>query len=83
MIRHLEPWYGEPWHTEGGDDDYSVHIDIYPVDRGYCIADRIDMDDARRIVACVNACAGISTEELEAMTPYEIVTVLKGVKDDQ
>lgn len=31
------------------------------VDRSYCI----HADDMRRIVACVNACAGMKTEELE------------------
>jgi hypothetical protein len=81
MIRHLEPWYGEPWHVF---DPYKGQdASIYPLDDSYPIAYEMDVDDARRIVACVNACAGISTEELEAMTPYEIVCVLKGVKDDQ
>ena len=28
--------------------------------------------NARRIVACVNACVGITTEELEELPPYEL-----------
>lgn len=31
------------------------------------------LEDARRIVACVNACAGKTTEELEAIDPDEPV----------
>lgn len=34
---------------------------------GYCLTE----DDARRIVACVNACAGISTENLEENLPVK------------
>jgi septation ring formation regulator EzrA len=35
---------------------------------------QVDYENARRIVACVNACAGIPTETLEAPT-----TILKGL----
>lgn len=34
----------------------------------------IDMEDARRILACVNACAGILTEKLEGKSIEEYVT---------
>jgi len=39
-------------------------------------------EDARRIVACVNACKGISTERLEKMVPGTLANliVLKGRK---
>lgn len=40
--------------TGGGHDDYGL------------IAYATSVDDARRIVACVNACAGVDTELLEA-----------------
>jgi len=33
---------------------------------GLCIAKLIEEEDAERIVACVNACKGITTEALEA-----------------
>lgn len=32
---------------------------------GKVVCDGTTLEDARRIVACVNACAGISTEALE------------------
>lgn len=35
---------------------------------GELIVPGIDLQDAERIAACVNACAGIPTEELEAVT---------------
>lgn len=33
---------------------------------------RIPIEDARRIVACINACAGISTEDLEKFAHVDI-----------
>lgn len=34
---------------------------------GYLVAESVFLNDARRIVACVNACEGIPTDELESI----------------
>ena len=64
-----EPWtYARIEATPTGSlEPYSPWIDgagprLVTVDRSKCI----HADDMRRIVACVNACAGLSTHELEA-----------------
>jgi len=60
----------EPWATHEGDDDVIVsatdpHVSLLSVKDGTfgCFW---NAEDARRIVACVNACAGIPTDDLEA-----------------
>jgi hypothetical protein len=71
---------GEPWRIGGHDgrawtitDERSTHC-AFPVIFGWggnriCNVDSRESEDceanARRIVACVNACAGITTEDLE------------------
>lgn len=56
----------EPWHVDdGGDGEIMIWggtgaVDVPDIGEIYNNA------DARRIVACVNACAGIPTETLEA-----------------
>lgn len=37
--------------------------------RFVCMCSTIDLYNARRIVACLNACEGISTEALETLKP--------------
>ncbi len=65
MTKHTQ----EPWVDQCEGADYSVwhrgpqgapHPDAEDP-----IAVHLSADDARRIVACVNACAGIPTEALE------------------
>lgn len=64
-------WSPEPWHVvELGEEDETFHF-IHDA-RDKSVADVIGNDgvevdgaNARRIVACVNACAGIPTEALE------------------
>lgn len=57
----------EPWHAPGLGEIHSAdHGDIAQIcfavnDEGACGTEA----DARRIVACVNACAGIPTDDLE------------------
>jgi len=55
----------EPWHTGKG----MLQLNIYDVDShgvATALQHRIEAEaNARRIVACVNACAGISNEQLE------------------
>ena len=69
MSHTKEPWtYARIEATPTGSlEPYSPWIDgagprLVTVDRSKCI----HADDMRRIVACVNACAGLSTHELEA-----------------
>ncbi len=47
----------EPWHAPG--------IGEVCDESGRCIGIMIDYANARRVAACVNACAGIRTEALE------------------
>ena len=53
----------EPWHI-GAMESGQVAIDAA---NGSEITGWLDPDDARRIVACVNACAGLDTEYLETV----------------
>lgn len=63
----------EPWNWDQGDigTDYShLYCDIYTEDETIIaqvndkISKKIGAANARRIVACVNACAGVDTEKL-------------------
>ncbi len=62
MSEHTkEPWrlrQGEPWHIEDTEGSEIVFCN------GDC-SDSEDETNARRIVACVNLCAGVSTKDLE------------------
>ena len=63
-----QPWtgenYGEPWTTSADgevlDRDGQIVVDPY----GCTLAEPDDVRASRRIVACVNHCAGVPTEDL-------------------
>jgi hypothetical protein len=55
----------EPWSLKRVAGCDRVH-DANGRDLEYASADGFDQRDIRRIVACVNFCQGLSTEELEA-----------------
>lgn len=57
-------WGPEPWFIE--DADYILDATGETVAEAHAPAGWLAKDRARRIVACVNACAGIPTEALEA-----------------
>jgi hypothetical protein len=64
MMEHTK----EPWFVEGS--DVAAMVDQYPTVIADCLnhanAERFNAEaNARRIVACVNACAGIPTELIE------------------
>lgn len=66
-----QKWTAEPWYTMKGENVVGVQSDcggpvIYWVDKPY--PDHVDYANARRIVACVNYCAGTSTNELVRRT---------------
>lgn len=46
---------------------------------GYDEYGGMEETDARRIVACVNACEGVSTEDLEKMVGKQIYEALYGL----
>lgn len=66
-MRHTK----EPWRYEFGKDGHEVwapHGETGSMRIAACgFAATFDKDNARRIIACVNACAGIPIEMLEAM----------------
>lgn len=53
----------EPWVANGN----GIHSGVHCVALTQAWEAPIRQEDARRIVACVNACKGISTEELERL----------------
>jgi hypothetical protein len=61
----------EPWKIETVGPDRRVHVSaIYDAEQQYVLTPKpgdwtMRVGDARRIVACVNACRGLTTEELE------------------
>lgn len=66
-----EPWHVVSRHREGYVGILGINEDRGPLSSygGEHLSVVMEMDDpdsARRIVACVNACAGIPTEALEA-----------------
>jgi hypothetical protein len=65
-----EPWKVVPWNTP------ECLTDIEACEPGSVLAECVDAPDARRIVACVNACAGVSTEELEGLKPGDVASAL-------
>ena len=60
----------EPWEAKADPSYYGIVSEIYAMDKfiaslgGVCSPDEVEAN-ARRIVACVNACAGITNEVLE------------------
>jgi hypothetical protein len=74
-----EPWRQTTFAVMAGRDDTD----------DFCYVGRCDMEDdfhlnttnARRIVACVNACAGASTKTLEALKPGELGKLLEELGD--
>lgn len=57
----------EPWSfIERGDCGAGAEADL-SVEKDDALRGYLSLDDARRIVACVNACAGIPTEQIEQM----------------
>jgi hypothetical protein len=65
-----EPWAYD-WHFIVAPDPKGIHPDIYIAEivqedsEGRCVSPEEQQANIQRIVACVNACAGISTKSLE------------------
>ena len=60
MSHTKEPWAYHTRGNYGAGEEADLSVEKLDSARGY-----LGLDDARRIVACVNTCAGISTESLE------------------
>jgi hypothetical protein len=76
MSHSLEPWVLKSTLTDvwGADGSHVVDTKLMHIKESY----EIDVLNARRIVACVNACAGIDTEYLEAMRNTTILKNSEG-----
>lgn len=64
MSHSPEPWV-EAYSTVFTDTDRSHNRDLMVADCRKGVSASLARENARRIVACVNACRGISTERLE------------------
>ena len=90
MSEHTkEPW--EIWETIDSDGDHWISVStpgIKTIRRMVAHitlkseSDQEDIANARRIVACVNACAGISTSLLERATPFDTALFFKAHCDE-
>lgn len=77
MSEHTkEPWKLLLW----DDESFSIHTDNDDPVVHFSSDDLYE--DARRIVACVNACAGISTSLLERATPFDTALFFKAQSDE-
>lgn len=84
----------EPWIVECGDDEadwagfwptVSAHgVSIIGTEGFYAETREQSIEDARRVVACVNACKGLSTEVLEniLMMGDTILSRIEALKQD-
>ena len=71
MSHTKEPWYAVGAWVENPNDDAPDICNCDPAAMAQAHFDQsyeVTCANARRIVACVNACAGIETHELELMT---------------
>lgn len=68
----------EPWYVVPVDDMYEIHSDsadvVWSID---------SITNAQRIVACVNACTGITNEALEAGVVNDSVKLQEAILDQQ
>ena len=88
MSKHTpEPWKYEK-ELSAGCDEWLISMDAGDRGRGICIAETRPgsvaggQENARRIVACVNACRWLSTDELEqhglvSAVGYELIELTK------
>jgi hypothetical protein len=65
----------EPWRIGRPDQQFTVILNS----DGYEVAEWCDQADARRIVAAVNACAGIPTEALERGLIAKFIDLLQRI----
>lgn len=63
MPENREPQYGEPWHLDDG--TIWTASDEWMAIRGAC--GEIGIPVLSRIILCVNACAGLSDEQVREM----------------
>lgn len=67
----------EPWRGSETGLPKEAPVSIWGNPGNASFVCRVNEADARRIVACVNALAGISTERLEQLRPGELARLLE------
>ena len=78
----------EPWEAKADPSYYGIVSEIYAMDKfvaslgGVCSPDEVEAN-ARRIVACVNACVGITNEALEKGIVLDSVKLHEAILDQQ
>lgn len=79
MKHSREPWRIDPagWIVDA--DSETVVLNIRDADYGVGWDKKAKEDDIRRIVTCVNACGGISTERLERNAPGDLISFTRDV----
>lgn len=70
----------EPWRAKADPSYYGIVSEIYAMDKfiaslgGVCSPDEVEAN-ARRIVACVNACADLTNKHLNAGVIYRLIAL--------
>ena len=78
----------EPWEAKADPSYYGIVSEIYAMDKfiaslgGVCSPDEVEAN-ARRVVACVNACAGITNDALEKGIVLDSVKLHEAILDQQ
>lgn len=78
----------EPWEAKADPSYYGIVSEIYAMEKfvaslgGVCSPDEVEAN-AKRIVACVNACAGITNEALEKGIVLDSVKLHEAILDQQ
>lgn len=78
----------EPWEAKADPSYYGIVSEIYAMEKfiaslgGVCSPDEVEAN-ARRIVACVNACVGITNEALEKGIVLDSVKLHEAMLDQQ
>ncbi len=85
MAEHSpEPWRSEYGNEEGPDDSFGEFYRILAADADTDFDEIVrvgDEADARRIVACVNACRGVPTEALETGIVLEAIYAFRSLAE--
>ena len=88
MSHTREPWHLGEYELDPGERGFDGTLFVPPTEdeiaeaeaggydpSPYIVAQRVHRADAERIVACVNACAKIDTQALEALKPGDLAEV--------
>jgi 5'-deoxynucleotidase YfbR-like HD superfamily hydrolase len=82
----MSEWIPEPWDCDGGeifalsDPDNIALATVHDMSESFEGDDPVARANARRIVACVNACRDVSTENLQSGCVHEMILDLDEVR---